>query len=131
MSIRETKMKCIRVARLLALLTALSLTAINGDIVTNGTQGLEDSVQVSEYKNPVLNFLYPPGLTVQEIVQREFSEWHWYPWKHVRVAFNENSEEEEEEECEVISSIEDLPDDLFTRTNPPVNFPDSPVPAVF
>lgn len=111
-------MKCIRVA-LLALLSALLLAATNGDIVI-----LEESVPVGEYKSPVLNFLYPPGLTVQEIVQREFSHWHWYPWKHVRVAFNENGEEEEEE-CEVISSIEDLPDDLFSRTNPPEKPDDS------
>lgn len=116
-------MKFINNVQFRALLLLWPVIAINGSLVQTKTESgeLVNSVllqPVREYKSPVFNFLYPPGLSVQEIVELQSKEWHWHPWKHMRLAFNENGEEEEEE-CEVTSSLDDLPDDLFTRKQCP------------
>ena len=110
------KMKCLKSAQwcLALLLVLLPVIATNGDNLQTSYSDVL-AVPVNEYKSPVLNFLYPQGLSVQEIVQLESSEWHWHPWKHIRVSVNAEGAEEEAE-CEVTSSLEDLPDDIFTRT---------------
>lgn len=114
-------MKCtpLRVSLWLLLLPVIATT--NCDIVQPHDASAEqvDSViaePVGRYKSPVFNFLYPPGLTVQDIVQLESATFHWYPWRHMRVVTTAEGEEEEEE-CEVTNSLDDLPDDLFSRTH--------------
>lgn len=107
-------MKCLDI-RVSLLLLLLPVIATNCDIVHPHDDSAESSVvMVGPYKSPVLNFLYPPGLTVQEIVQLESSSLHWHPWKHVRVVFNDEGVQEEGE-CEVTNSLDDLPEDIFTR----------------
>lgn len=105
-------------------LIVLIVTANCDNVTENGKHNSAENVDNvliepaqpfrGEYKSPVLNFLYSPGLSVQDIIILEEATWHWHPWKHVQVFVNQNGEEEEKE-CEVNSSIEDLPDDLFTR----------------
>lgn len=110
-------MKCLDI-RVSLLLLLLPVIATNGDIVHAHNDSAESSVVMvpvgEAYKSPVLNFLYPPGLTVQEIVQLESTTLHWHPWKHVRVVFNDEGVAEEGE-CEVTNSLDDLPEDIFTR----------------
>lgn len=93
-----------------------SITSGDVDLSVGRAEVVVDPVsEVIAYKSPVMNFLYPHGLSVQEIVDLEGESWHWHPWKHIRVALSENGEPEEAE-CEVTNSVDDLPDDLFTRT---------------
>lgn len=66
------------------------------------------------YKSPIIAFLYEPGMSVKEIRERESSTWHWYPWKHIQ--YDTLGEGElVERECVPDDSLDDLPEDLFTR----------------
>lgn len=69
------------------------------------------------YKDPIMSFIYPPGMSVQEILDAEASTWHWYPWKHIRYEVRRDSNELEEKECVKGNSLDDLPEDLFTRND--------------
>lgn len=79
----------------------------------NASEETSDSVS-SSYNNPILNFLYDPGLSVKEIRDMEDQQWHWYPWRRIqyKVAADGNVLETE---CVDSSSFEEMPEDLFTR----------------
>lgn len=109
----------------LIILLCTLVVATKCDIVRFHNESSEDVDKVDivpappppvRFKNPVLNFIYPHGLSMslQDLVQSEQSSWHYHPWKHIQLFVNSMGEEEEED-CRDTNSLEDLPDDLFTR----------------
>lgn len=108
---------------MLIILLCTLLVATKCDFVQFQNESTEDVDKVDivpaplvrEFKNPVLSFLYPRlSMSLQDIVQSEQSSWHWHPWKHIDLFVNSEGDEEEGQ-CEVANSVDDLPDDLFTR----------------
>lgn len=69
------------------------------------------------YRDPIMSFIYESGKTVQEILESEAKTWHWYPWKHVQYEWRQGDAVPVEKECVKENSLDDLPEDLFTRND--------------
>lgn len=67
------------------------------------------------YRDPIMSFIYESGKTVQEILESEAQTWHWYPWKHVQYEWRQGDTVPVEKECVKENSLDDLPEDFFTR----------------
>lgn len=84
------------------------------DVVDTNKLGSEISESSQINRNPIFDFLYGPGLSVQEIVDLESKTWHWYPYKRIEYdVLNESVYSERT--CEKDDSIDELPQDIFTR----------------
>lgn len=79
------------------------------------TSAPEVAVDQLVYNDPVISFMYHPGMTIEEILKLESSTWHWYPWKHVQFEAVSEGGALVEKECEKENSLDELPEDLFTR----------------
>lgn len=66
------------------------------------------------YNDPILNFLYTPGLSVKEIRDMEAETWHWYPWRRIEYEVLPDGLYLEQE-CKQQDSFDEMPGDLFTR----------------
>lgn len=101
---------------LLIIICAVCPLVLSSSLEDNHTTSEVIAQPIPGYKNPVLSFIYDPGLTVKEILRKE-QDWHWHPWRHIRYDTIAGGDELVEQDCQTENSLDDLPEDLFTRNN--------------
>lgn len=97
---------------LLLVKSSLGTLIENNVVRQNATQDVRTSPGL--YNDPILNFLYAPGLSVKEIRDMEAETWHWYPWRRIEYEILSDGLYLEQE-CKQQDSFDEMPGDLFTR----------------